>query len=489
MSAHRLPIGLGALALVLGAAPVAAHDPATTQAGLVEKAALASDLHRVLIEQFGQPMGLLEPLRLQGVPAVGSPEALLERALATLDPAEGYRPDRQRGLSALGWLGAGAVIEEVPAERGRHHFFDPTTGRGLDDGAHLAGTVHALRLAIDGPVGVRGVATGSAFDLTGKPATEWLVSPENALSVVQLLHWVGRAGSGETAAVRNDAVARALLCAGAISAVVADTGDPAHARNDFRTAYRSRGEVGPWDERSAYELAVARAYGRSAVPEPAARKLRPNLAAFISAPDGQGLADRTARAFFSAGTVPEPVFADRQSTPRSIADRARLSLRHPHPTVSALSLPAGPGATTVRYLRDDKGRRILAYRREPAQVRFFLDEAVYADTAAAQLPEIGGYLIGVLEHLFRARVSLSLAGDAALTVRLAGPVKSATAEIFLEDAQGRRTPGGTPVTFPPGASAPTVTFARPAAGAKVAVVVRGEDAAGPLVGLAELRLP
>ena len=51
-------------------------------------------------------------------------------------------------------------------------------------------------------------------------------------------------------------------------------------------------------------------------------------------------------------------------------------------------------------------RRLLAYLRVPGRVRFFLDRAVYRDSARALLPEIGAYAAGLVNHLFRADIHL-----------------------------------------------------------------------------------
>ena len=55
-------------------------------------------------------------------------------------------------------------------------------------------------------------------------------------------------------------------------------------------------------------------------------------------------------------------------------------------------------------------RRLLAYQRVPGAVRFFLDRAVYQDTARALLPEIGAYCAGLIDHLLRAEPTIKVKG-------------------------------------------------------------------------------
>jgi hypothetical protein len=82
-------------------------------------------------------------------------------------------------------------LAKTPPERGRHHFFEPQTRTGLDDGPGLSGTVHAARLTFDDGATVRDSATGLAFDLEGRPALDWLRSPQNDLGLGAVLRQLG----------------------------------------------------------------------------------------------------------------------------------------------------------------------------------------------------------------------------------------------------------------------------------------------------------
>ena len=83
---------------------------------------------------------------------------------------------------------------------------------------------------------------------------------------------------------------------------------------------------------------MADRYGRIGVPAPRQVVGRPTFDSFFSARDGEGLADRTQRRFFSEGTLPEDVPVDAASTPKDVVDAARASLDYPRPTVGRLEL-------------------------------------------------------------------------------------------------------------------------------------------------------
>ena len=69
-----------------------AYDPATTHAGLTERAALASELHRVLARALSRPLGLFEPIALSLDQLPTAQAQTLEARLAALDPAAGCTP-------------------------------------------------------------------------------------------------------------------------------------------------------------------------------------------------------------------------------------------------------------------------------------------------------------------------------------------------------------------------------------------------------------
>jgi len=454
-----------------------AYEPATTQAGLLQQGALGSRLHQVLINAFGRSLGLFEPLVLDKKNA-STDALLLWQRLILLDPAQGYRPGSRGDQSALGWLSAGAVLAETPAEEGRHHYFLPTTGRGLDDRKGVSGAAQALSGAIDsgeGRTGVRSLGTGMAFDQTGMPSTAWLFSGQNDLSVTRFVYWVSKSATLATPAQRDSALARALLCAGATAAVLIDAGEPAHVRNDFRAAHESNA--------LNYERYVAERHGREGLPASLKPVSRPSLLAFITAPDGEGLADRTHRRFFSEGSVPADVPLSPAQSTIEILERAGEGLAFPLPNLPRLSIA---NDNRVKYLKME-GRRALAYKRLPNRLHFFLDEAVFKDTAKAVLPEIEAYVAGMLNHLIRVQLQLTISnGQVSVGAKgLTGPISGGQLELVWEDENGQRHAMGEAIAVADSDAVAAVHVAVPAAASRVVAVLRGQDHAGPIAAVGQ----
>jgi len=466
-----------ACAAALFVCPAArAYEPATTHAGLTERAVEASRLHS-LLARLGRPLGMLEPLHV-GFDLLGQDERrALQARLDALDPAGGYRPGPDGVAGAGAWVMAGAVLAKTPPERGANNFLDPASGKGLHDNPGLAGIAHSLRLFFDGGTDVRGLAAGTAFTLEGKSALDWIGSPSNDLGVPVFFDNWERAVSLAEPRARESALVRALLALGGVMAVLEDSGQPAYVRNDFRAAFL-QGSDG-----SAYEQFVAEHYGRTALPPAAAPVSRPDVASFFASADGKGLANRTQRRFFSEGTIPADVSLERDTKVDDVVRRARDSLAFPSPTLSRLMLMP---AQHRRYLVLE-GHRVLAYENNGRQVRFLLDDVVYADMARALLPEIAGYAAGLLNHLLRASLEMTVAENK-VTVRLDGEVKEGgTLHVFTEDGSGhRRELREVATTLAPGA---TIVLNLPAGARKLAAVLRGRDAGGPFVAAGEIALP
>jgi hypothetical protein len=525
------------------ARPARAYDPATTHAGLTERSVLASGLHRILARRLARPLGLFEPVTLTARdldPALALP---LRMRLGALDPSGGYRPGDDGVATALAWVVAGSVIAQTPAERGQNLFYDPSRGQGLTQAGGLFDVGHSMRLLLDGGGSVREMATGSGFDLTGLPATKWLASPQNDVGLPVFYTALEASGAGETPTARGTALARALLALGGTLSVLQDAGEPAHVRNDFRRAYLGAGGESPFDRGSAFERFVADRFGRAGVPEALAAVNRPTVMAYITAADRQGLADRTQRHFFSDGTVPEDAIVDRESTAADVLRDARASLPYSLPGVPRLDLRGLGQRRYVVALGEVEGqagrlrltsqlpasgphpaaRRMLAYERVPGRVRFFLDDAIYADSARSLLPEIGAYGAGLIDHLFRAEIQLDVA-DGVVRASVSGArgaIRGGEVRIYAEDARGRRRlagalPARPPVAPPPppppepapppagpaavpaesdGAPAlPPVPVSGPVVAIppgtrRLAAVLRGEDDAGDLIAVVEQAVP
>jgi hypothetical protein len=474
----KRPIVALVLAGTLASAPAWAYDPATTHAGLTERAVLASSLHKVLSRRLGRPLGLLEPLQIYSRFLEAGVRKSLWARLGALDPAGGYRPGADGTATALSWVVAGAVLAKTPPERGRNHFFDPTTRKGLDDSPGLTGLTHELRLSLDEGASLRDMATGLAFDLTGHSSLDWIASTDNDAGLPALLGHLERSAVAPEAAERESALVRALLSLGGILAVLEDAGDPAHVRNDFRGAYLQRQSASSWDDGSAYERYVSSRYGRSGLPAASPLVRRPNLESYFTGSDGQGLADRTHRRFFSPGTVPEDPPVDPRMNTRDVLRLARESMVYPEPALTELSLK---DVGEKHYLMLE-GRRALGYVRVPGRVRFFLDDGVHADTAKAVLPEIEAYAGGLLDHLLRAGLVLKANGRevTAALEGASGSVGQAPVRFFGDDERGLRRELGS--------GAVGAAVAVPAGIKHVVAVLRASDGAGPFVALGEATL-
>jgi hypothetical protein len=386
-----------ALALTLAFASSARGYEPQTHAGIAEKAAVASGLHQILVDKLGRSLGLFEPLRIV---RKSEERGELERRLAQLDPEGGFAPEDGK-QSALGWLMAGAVLEGIPAERQRHHFYDPTRELGLAEGEGLAFRTRVTDVAT-GIGSFRGIFTGKTFDGTGRPTPAWVLGPrddnENAWGLARFLDERERAASAKTIAERDDALARALLTAGAIVGALSEMGHPAHVRNDYRVALERGGD--------AYGRFVARRYGRSGVPVPRDEKLSPGHLGDLF----RELARETARRFFSPGTLPS-------------------SGRYASPRVSAAAA-GGHASGAVKHL--------VAYRKSGATTTWWLDDACHHDYAESLLPEIGRHATAALALLFRGRIELD--GDGG---RLSGRLHDVTTatgtfRLYADDAKGER---------------------------------------------------
>lgn len=460
-----------AVALVMMCGPAWAYDPASTHAGLTQRGVEASHLQLVLTRNLGRALGLLEPLRLATTD--GAVRGLASR-LDALDPAGGYQPAPDGSNTAGNWVVAGAVLAKTPPERGRNHFLDPRTGVGLHDSPGLAGVAHATGLLFSGGTTVRGLATGTAFDLEGKPSVKWIWAPENEFGVPAFLDAWERAVALPEPTARESALVQGLMALGGLAAVLEDAGDPAFVRNDFRAAL-----LGGHDG-SAYEAYVTERFGRVGVPAAGSPVSRPDVDSFWSASDGLGLANRTQRRFFSEGNLPTEVTMDRDG--EAVLRDVRESMLFPSPAVARLILkPAGP----TRYLVFE-GRRTLGYRVSRGKLTFYLDRAVWSDSASWLLPQIGGYVAGLINHLLRGSLEIKVDQGRA-SVALSGSVSAGgPLRIFAESTDGARREIPEVLAIAPGA---TVTVALPPGTRKVAAIVRGQDQAGPFVATSEIALP
>jgi hypothetical protein len=471
-----LVCGVCALGLLLGSTHAWAWDASTTHAGMTERALAVSKFHAVLAHQLGRALGPYEPLRLDAKAVDVDALRALNARLGMLDPAGGYRPSPEGVLTALGWVEAGAVLAKTPPELGRHHFFDPGKRSGLDDGPGLSGTLHAARLTLGSGATVRDAATGTAFDLEGMPAIEWIASAQNDLGLQAFFDNWERSVSATEPTQRETALVQALLAMGGLLSVLEDMGQPAFVRNDFR------GEFG--DAGSDFETFVADRYGSVSLPRPAPSVRRPDIESFFAASDGKGLAQLTSGRFFSQGTLPRDFVCVAGDTAAKAAELVNQSLKFAEPKLEELDLQ--PSART-RYVTRD-GIKIAAYHRVGDKIHFFFNHTVYADVARTWLPQVMAYTAGLADHLMRGALQIAVADQKAsfALVGADGVLDPATvAHVFSEDEAGVRREIGV-AALRDGSFAP---LDLPKGTHKIAAVARGRDQAGVLVATGELTLP
>lgn len=470
---RRFAVNLVRFAVLAGViglgAPASAWEPETTHAGLTERAALHADLHAHLRDHLGLDLGLFMPLI---VPPADAPA--LFRVLNALNPIHGYVPDVSGRMLALAWLSVGSVIADAPVAHAGHHFFEPATGRGLGD--RTLGWSERLGHRL------RATALGADLVRSGKPAPDWVLDPANPMGFASFLEQYEKAVSAATAGERRRHLAAALMAAGAMLHVLQDMGSPSHVRNDL-AAHLDLIGTDRFDRGSRLERIAALSHGRLGVPAPGAEQIQAtNLRAFFTTPEGTGLADRTARRWFSAHTLPEPVRVRAGMGSSVIAQRLRGSLVYPEPAPpSRLDLEAaqsraarwvdGSGVCVASYQIDRKDRLV-----------WFLDDPCVNEQVAAILPVVAAYSAAFLDWLFRGTLTLEPAeGGLAVSVPDTGAaLGSGTLTLFWDDERGARTALGAPinVTSGPVGQALTRAPAPPANAHAVAALFRGVDGTG-----------
>jgi hypothetical protein len=308
---------------------------------------------------------------------------------------------------------------------------------------------------------VRQLLAGTAVDGTGLPALEWIESADNELGLASFLAAYEQAVSAETAIAREGALARVLLSAGAMAAVLAQQGDPAYVHNDLAGALEG-----------GYARYVAERYGRAGVPAPAGEALLTppspgRLRDLFSDGAGHGLGERTAARFYSPGALPN----------------------------AESKLAQIPPGRSGGYLAAPPIKHAVAWVQSGELPQLFLDERCHADYAAVLLPETARFLQSLLDFLLRAELRVALAaGGKELLVRASEvQLGSGTVSLFAEKADGRRQLVRTVQALPtrPGATLATLSVEE-LGGQEVQrliVLYRGRDLNNePLVTSAELSL-
>jgi hypothetical protein len=447
---RRLALATLAALIALAPATATAWEPQTTHAGLAEQAALASRLHKRLV-QLGFAGGLFEPLT---IPPADAPA--LTSALKLLSPTHGSVPDQRGRQAAMAWLTAGAALADIPSTQGANHFLDPSTG---------AGWLAPDRSVLDSVVGV--VGGGGSLPDKGVPAPDWVVAKDNPFNLEQFLNQYAKAVSAATPGERSRYMAAALVAAGAMLHILGDLGAPSRVRGDAAAHFAMLG-AGTDDRGSRFERIAALAYGRLGVPPPSRTITRARLRDYFTSKDGGGLADVIARSYFSPGTLPEPTRVGAEAKPRLV---------RPQPAVPArLNLMAASRDGTT--LRSAAGICLARYRVEHSILTFSLDDDCMLDQISVILPEVTAYEAGLLDFLLRGELTIATGGQITVTGKDLG---AGSVEILVEDERGVRK-SVTTVQVTGGEQLAQV--AAPATGTRVVAVYRGRDSNGePIVAV------
>jgi len=467
------------LAFLLVPATSAAYEPAPTHPGLTARALLASKLHAFLRKDCGLKLGLFQPLGLARKAMSPRDFNRLGRDLRRLDPAGGYAPDEQQVLRAAGWSMAGSVLAQIPASLNRHHFYCPPLRKGLDDRAPVLGTLLGFLAMLEGGDTVREFFTGTGFDLTGIPATRWIRHEHNRWSVDAFHEALAASVSAPTPALRDHHLALALVALGGVLHVLQDMASPTQVRNDFVDGRLQKLGSSAFDRGSAYERFVARRYGQFGVPRyQGAPVRRERIEGFFTNKSWNGLADITSVGHFSPGTLPAPVQLLESTDPQELRQRINGRLSLAKPSLGPIDL-----ACLRRHERcyvEGKHGPLLAYRVDrEGQLRFFLDERCYAATARHLLPLAVGYSSGLIDHLLRARITLTADKDGLALTNSGVPMKTARAVVLAENGKGQRGVVAEPkLSLPAGEDGQLARFSPtlPQGTRALYVLVRGTDA-------------
>ncbi len=487
---------LALLGLTLAATPAQAYDPGSTHAGMTQRAAeYQHRLHFWLKHVQGLALGAYEPIRLDVDRLDPAIRYLVRRHLRDLDPVQGYRPDDQWFDRAQAWLTAGSVLEGMPFSRGRNHFLDPRTGKGLHNATGRDALSFRLRVLdfMEGRGNFGGIWTGANFNLTGPSVLKWARDRYNPYRLET--HYRHRLAAlvSRTPAERRSHLAMALLTAGALLHLIQDMAVPAHVRNDFVTTYLAEQSNITLNRASAYEQQVLRAYGRAGIP--AVKGQVPTFKRFndfFTNKAHTGLADQTQRGFFSLGSLPKSRHLMGSDTPARIMKLVRKTQPYPLPRVGDLALR--DSIDHGLYYGTQDNPYLFAYRVTRAgQLEFQLDKKCYAATAERLVPQAVRFSAGLLAYLLRGSLTIKTA-DAKIQIRHSGPALSGgTVQILWESASGQRIriravkvgavkPGAVLASIP--------RSAVPKEARRIVAALSGKDAQGePLVIGAMTRVP
>ncbi|MBP9087373.1 MAG: hypothetical protein KBG15_14715 [Kofleriaceae bacterium] len=403
---------------IVAVQPAGAWEAQTTQVGLAEQAALASVLHARLVA-LGLKDGLFELLT---VPPADAHDLLA--ALARLSPSHGTTPDLRGRQTALSWIAAGAAVADAPAEFAVNHFFDPF----LAAAGKAAGYRQPSRDFI-GDVGaaVRRQMGRVRLPIAGVAAPDWLNDKRNPFNVDAFYQQYSKAITSASPGQRARHMAAALTALGVTLHVLGDMGTPSHVRSDVMLDYLG---ADPNDYGSRFERIAALAFGRLGIPTPTGVTSRTSVRGFFTNAEGTGLADVTARSYFSSGTLPR--------ASKSESDVPASALIRPAPSLpTRLNLMTASGADGT-LLRNAAGVCLARYRVSQGVLSFFTDDECQLEQIGALLPTVVSYQAGLTDFLFRGQLVVTVEG-ADLVVRSPAALGAGVLTIVSEDAQGVRT--------------------------------------------------
>jgi hypothetical protein len=461
-------ISIMLMAIVVSAADARAWEAASTHAGLTESAALGSKAHNALTDAHGRALGWYEPLTVPPSAAPG-----LYTKLASLEPSEGYVPDTRGRQTALGWLLAGTVIADLPSTNGRNHFYDPVHKTGLT-GKNLRGLKRFVETRLFAKLVSEVAAT------SGMAAPDWIVAKQNDLGMDRYWNELEASATAPTKAARDQHLAFALLCAGAMLHVLEDVGSPSRARDDLVEHLSTLG-AGPEDRGSRFERLAALGYGRLGVPLSKTPVVRTHARDYFTAADGKGLADLTNQRWFSSGTLPGRTTITSGEDPKAVVAAVVKTLRFASPAPTKLDLDeAASDAGAV--LHDANGVCLAEYRLRGDVLGWSIGEDCAADQIATILPVVSSYTTGFLDFLMRGTLVVDATG--AVTV---GPTAlgGGALQILAEAADGTRKPLDTTATAGGEAGTELTSGVElPEGTVRVIAVFRGKDTSGePLVAV------
>ncbi len=419
-----------------------AFQAETTNAGMTETAAQGGGIHDWLKRNFKLDRGLWESLQLVPREMKRVRRWFFVQDVFRLNPAEGYAPSRDLSNRAMGWLAAGSVLEAIPSSRMRHHFLNPSSGKGLrqaDSG--LSMRVRFWDFLYGGGT-LAGLITGANFDLTGKSVLRWAVSRNNHYSLHEHIRHRYLAQASADEKVRRHHLAMALVTMGALGHLLQNMACPSYVRNDYVVSHLDQGSVLGG---TAFARYVAWRFGRSGIPAPKGDEVQfDRFKDFFINEKNTGLAQTTAMNYFSPGTLPV-IEEDANTIPvGEVVDEKRLTLKGDRQIIPVHMFDALEPGEAVYYTRrsisQDFGPiRLFAYGKSPAgENRIWLDRRVYEDYATELIPRGVKYTRGLFRYLIRGELALQNKGDHLEAINNGVDLAKGRIEFFAESKNGRR---------------------------------------------------